>query len=321
MSLPASELIHVWNRCHACGAQPIVGLRFECQSCPVGPDNDLCEPCHRLFEQGRVQHPAPDTREAPPGPHVFRAFEGVARERLLPWLAVPWPEAPAPTVPSHFVVRPEFRSGPESFFGSYGFVVAAEDGGAPLMLTALHVMDELIKYLRIDCSIANTAYTGRELPPLVTGVRLYDVYAPQWMLAELGTAGAMLTLPDARIPEREPYSTCDIAAFRVAPSNVRPARLAAVPPAVGEPLWLAVNLGRGAQGRTLAAVAVEITERAFIFRYAPATTMPPFTSGAPLINRAGEVVGINVGGGALDGHRLGHGNPVASVRRHLGWQR
>src|SRR5919201_3732442 len=40
-----SELIHIWYRCHNCGMQPIVGQRFECQTCPSGPDNDLCEKC------------------------------------------------------------------------------------------------------------------------------------------------------------------------------------------------------------------------------------------------------------------------------------
>jgi hypothetical protein len=322
MSAPATELIHVWNRCHACGAEPIVGLRFQCQTCPLGPDSDLCEACHRGFEQGRVRHPAPENREAPRGPHVFRAYEGVPREQVSHWLAVPWVAAPAPAVLDHCVVRPEFRCGRESVFGSYGFVVADENGGAPLLLTALHVLDEVCKAKRIDCSTANAAYSGRELPQHITGVQLYDVYALQWMLAELGPAGPMLVLPDARICPVEPNSHRDIAAFRVAPSTpVRPLRLADVPPAVGEPVWLAVNVGRGARERTIPAVVVESTERTFVFRYAGQAAMPPFTSGAPLLNRKGEAVGINAGCGLLDGHRLGHGNNVASIRRHLGWPR
>jgi hypothetical protein len=323
MSTPATEQVHVWNRCHGCGAEPIVGVRFQCQTCPLGPDSDLCEACHRGVEEGRLKHPPPEQRQAPRDRHVFRAYQGVPRERVLPWLAVPWAAAPAPAVPDHCVVRPEFRCGRESFFGSYGFVVADESGGAPLLLTALHVLDEVCKAKRIDCSPGNGAYSGRELPQQITGVQLYDVYAPQWMLAELGSAtGTMLVLPDARICPEEPYSDRDIAAFRLAPSTpVRPVRLASAPPAVGEPIWLAVNLGRGARERTLLAVVVEMTERTFIFRYPKPTAMPPFTSGAPLLNRMGEAVGINAGGGLLDGHRLGHGNSLASMRRHLGWQR
>ena len=317
-SSTGAELIHVWNRCHACGAQPITGLRFECRLCPAGPDNDLCEACHRSFEQGRVAHPVPGVREAPPGRHVFRAVEGVVREDVLHWLTVPFRSAPPPAVPNRCVVRPEFRSGRESYFGSYGFVVANEQGAGTLLLTALHVMDELAKHKGIDCSHGNAAYSGRELPDHVTGVGLYDVFAPNWMLAELGAAGAMLTLPDARICVEEPYSQRDIAAFRVDPSvPVRPARLAGAPPAVGDPVWLVANLGAQARGRTIAAVVVERTDATLVFRFGDQAALPPFTSGAPILDREGLVVGINVGGGLIDGKRLGHACHVGNVRRHL----
>jgi len=320
MSLRGDVSVHIWNRCHACGAAPIVGLRFTCQTCPTGADNDLCQACYHLFEQGRIEHPSPEAREAPAGRHVFRQFEGSEREQVLPWLAVPWSVAPAPTVPDRSVVRPEFRSRRESFFGAYGFVVVAEDRGNPLMLTALHVLDELAKFNGVDCTDSNTAYTGRELPGLVTSVQLYDLFAPKWMLAELGTAGDMLPLPNARIAAIEPYSQSDIAAFRVAPSTlIHPLRLAAGPPAAGEPIWLAINRGGGLRERTVQAIAVETTNQTLVFRFPAEAKTPPHTSGAPLLNRAGEVVGINVGCGMLDGNMFGHGAHVGSVRRHLGW--
>ncbi len=315
-----AELINVWSRCHACGAAPIVGLRWSCQTCPAGPDNDLCEACHRSFEQGGVQHPPPEAREAPPGRHLFRAFEGTARENVAHWLAVPWSNATAPAIPDRFVVRPEFRSGRKSFFGSYGFIVAAQGGGPTLMLTALHVLDELAKFNGIDCTIYNVAYTGAELLPCVTGVQLYDPFAPNWMRAELGAAGAMLCLPDARICPEEPFSQSDIAAFGViASALVCPAQLAAASPAVGEPIWLVVHLGRGTRERAIPAIVVEMTEQTLIFRFAKEAPMPAYTSGAPLLNRVGEVVGLNIGGGMLDGYRIGHASHVASIRRHLGW--
>jgi hypothetical protein len=83
-------------------------------------DNDLCEPCYRLFEQGRVKHPLPKARGSSLATaHVFRPFEGVARDGCLHWLGVPWVESTPPVVPDHFVVRPEFCSGIDSYFGSY----------------------------------------------------------------------------------------------------------------------------------------------------------------------------------------------------------
>jgi hypothetical protein len=147
------------------------------------------------------------------------------------------------------------------------------------------------KFRGIDCSDGNMAYTGRELPHKVTSVQLYDPFAPNWMLAELGTAGDMLPLPDARIGGVEPYSQRDIAAFRVGvPTSFHPLPLAAAPPVVGESSWLAVNLGRGERGRTSQAIVVEITNETLVFRFAVAATSPPHISGAPL-NCVGEVMG------------------------------
>lgn len=317
-------MLHVWNRCHACGAQPIVGLRVECESCPAGPDNDLCESCHRGWQQGSVAHPAPGSYAAQAGvtaTHVFRSHEGRPSDRYESWLAVPRASAPPPVVPDRFVVRPEFRCGRESFFGAYAFVVESEIGGAPLVLTALHVMDELIKSRRIDCSAQNAAYTGRELPAVVTEVGLYDVFASNWMFAELGAARSMLVLPDARIGEEEPYSDRDLAAFRAGPAaQITPGRLALQSPRVGDPIFLAFNRGRNVAMRAIEAVVVESTDRTLVFRFANAADVAPYSSGAPLLDRDGFVVGLNVGAGAYGGARFGHAHHVDSLRTHLGMQ-
>ena len=320
MSSRDVELIHIWNYCHGCGLAPISGLRFTCQTCPAGADSDLCAVCYRQFERGQLKHPPAEAREAPAGRHEFRAFEGIQPQQVIPWLAVPWCDAPAPAVPDHFVVRPEFRSGPESFFGSYAFVVAAEDGGAPVLVTAMHVLDELAKFRGIDCSETNRGYRGHELPGEVTAVQLYDPYAANWVLSELGSADEMLHLAHACISAVEPYSQRDVAAFRIRRSSrLQPLRLASASPVVGEPVWLAVRSGRASGERAIQAVAVESTDETFIFRFAKPTILPPYTSGAPLLNRDGDVVGVNVGGGMLDGYSLGHAAHVASLRRHFGW--
>lgn len=320
MSTRLDELVHIWNQCYACGAAPIVGVRFSCLTCPAGADNDLCEACYKKYTQGLVEHPSPGAREAPAGPHRFRAFEGIEHRQILPWLTIPCEPAPPPHVPDRFVVRPEFQSERESFFGSYAFVVAAEDGGQPVVITALHVLDELAKFRDIDCSDNNTSYTGRELPRYVTSVQLYDPFASNWMLSKLGTAGNMLFLPHARICSNEPYSQHDIAAFRVAPpSPFRPLPLAVTQPKAGDPIWLAVNLGRDVRERAAQAVVVENNHQTFVFRFSASARFPLHSSGAPLLNQAGEIVGINVGGGTIDGNKLGHATHSMSMRRHLGW--
>lgn len=315
------DQVHVWKCCHACDASPIVGAAFECQTCPDGPDNDLCERCYAAYRVGRAQHPKPGSLAGLGGvrageQHRFTRRPGRSRLECSPWNDVPDAGGTAPPIPDHFVVRPELRASKESFIGSYGCVVAGQPN---LLLTCLHVMSGLIQAAQIDASANNPSYSGQELPRVVTGVNLYDVFAPHWMGALLGRGTAMLALPEARTKEEEPFSQRDLAAFVVdRAARVTPVPLAQRVPEVGEPIWLAVKLEGGQQRRTIGAVVVEQTEATFIFRYLDdATGMPRFASGAPLVNRAGEVVAINVGMGRLDGRSFGHGIHADSIRRHL----
>jgi hypothetical protein len=318
------ELIHVWNRCHACNAAPIAGPRFQCETCPDGPDNDLCERCHSAYALGNVQHPMPGSFVAFGGGHLgerhrFTRVIGASRLACSRWAAVPDATGNAPTIPDRFVVRPEFCTGRESFIGSYAFVTA---GPPVLLLTCLHVMSSVMQAKGIDASASNDSYSGRELPGVVTSVNLYDVFASNWMVAGLGRAASMLTLPETRTKDAEPYSQRDLAAFVVdSAARVCPLRLADRVPDLGAPIWLVAKPDGGSKERTVAAVVVEHTERTFIFRYVDGgKAIPRFTSGAPLLNGAGEVVGINVGFGTLDGQRFGHASHVTSIRRHLNLQ-
>jgi hypothetical protein len=323
MNAPATaapDQVHIWKQCHACEASPIEGTRHECQTCPDGPDNDLCQRCHAAHVAGAVKHPGPGTFAAlagwrPGEPHRFTAFPGDARPDPR-WIAIPAPREPAPRVPDRFLVRPEFRSRGESFLGSHAFVVAGEPA---LLLTALHVMSALLGERGIDATAANRSYSGHELARVVTDVNLYDVLAPDWMGAPLGRATTMLPLPHARTSDPEPVSSRDIAAFHVDPAaRVTPVPLARAVPSVGEPIWLVARPQAPGAGRAIPAVVVEHTDATFVFRYADdAPALPSFASGSPLVNRDGEVVALLVGQGRLDGKHFGHGNHVASIRHHL----
>jgi hypothetical protein len=230
------------------------------------------------------------------------------------WLEPPIPSVAPPAVHAGSLVRPEFRQGSVSSFGAYGAVIEA--GPRNLVLTALHVLDEVARRNGVDTTAENAAYSGEELGRVITRVNLYDVLEQRWAFHCLGTARAMLVLPDARTRVEEPLGYRDIAAFVVSEtSRVRPLRLADAAPSVGEPVWLAGRFENGS--RLCAAVVVEKTERSYVFRFAAEPRGPKYTSGAPLLNAAGEVVAINVGAGRLEGHCLGHAIHADSIHSHL----
>ena len=312
-------LLHIWSRCHGCGVAPIVGERFECDICADGPNNDLCAHCYVRYADGQVQHPPPgslnEITQSTTGPHTFSRRTNTEIQPSPRWLNVIAARVDAPLVPDHFVVRPEFCGGGESFLGSYGFIVA---GSPPLFVTCLHVMAGVARARGVVTSLENPNYSGRELPALVGRVNLYDVFAKNWMMARLGHAAPMLVLPDARTRELEPFSQRDIAAFVVdGNADVVARPMASRVPDVGDAVWLAVA-SPGGSGRTIRCVVVESTERTFIFRYVDKSeSIPRFTSGAPLLDADGDVAAMNVGLGVFEGHCFGHANHVSSIRRHL----
>lgn len=313
-----SEL-HVWSRCHACASRPILGRAWRCTTCPAGPENDLCESCFSKYRQGQVQHPSDASFAAPlakVGPHNFERLQGEPISRFAGWRDTEMPTTQVPETPRRFVLRPEFLVGSDSFLGSYG--CAAEVDGETLLLTAFHLLHPIAQHLGIDCTTGNLAYTGRELAQKVNEVRLYDPFSEQWIFAELGTAGPMLVLPGARLGDPEPLSQRDLAIFQIgAKAQVAAQPLGTGRPAVGDPIWLVTRPQGERSGRSLAAVTVESSEDVFAFRFADPDVDAPFTSGAPLVDAAGTVVGINVGAGYLGTSKLGHACHCDSIRSLL----
>ncbi|MCU0287556.1 MAG: hypothetical protein MUF15_14320 [Acidobacteria bacterium] len=315
----STGLVHVWNHCHNCNAAPIVGRRFHCQSCPDGPDTDLCEPCYEKYRQGKIRHPAENSPAAllDIKNHQFEIVEGKPADIYEEWLLVKHPPALEPRTPDYFVVRPIFSSNMDSFIGGYAFIVKLA-GNRTLLLTALHIMDELIKQKGIDCSEKNKNYTGKELPGIITQVDIFDIFAPNWMLSPLGSAGPMLVLPNARTGSEEPYSDKDIAAFIIKDTaGLNPVSLAAQPPGAGEPVWQVVRSIKENSRQLYKAVVVESTERTLVFKYEDPGEKPKYISGSPLVDKKGEVVGITVGGGKFKDAILGHANHIGNIRRHI----
>lgn len=306
--------IHLWQHCHNCKASPIVGVRYECQTCPSGPDIDLCSVCYELYQNNKIQHPIKTNGFDSDEPHHFIAKQGCETKSLSTWLSIPFIKLSAPSYPNGFIVRPEFRFKQDSAFGGYAFAVNLPKGR--VLLTALHVLDEVIKKNNIDVSLSARSFTGNELPNVIDEVNLYDVLEDKWMFFELGKCIEMLQLPNARLGEEEPKSHRDISAFLIEESaNVSAGKLADKSPAIGEQVWLAAKSEDGKYTRE--AVVVEKTNDSFIFRYGSNEVLPKYASGAPILNSEGNVVAINVGSGMFAKERFGHANHVENIRKHL----
>jgi hypothetical protein len=265
----------------------------------------------QLFDEGKVDHPPPQGRLYSPLVHQFVRRNGAVAASMDAWLTIPDAMGYAPRVQRGSLVRPEFCFGKQSAYGSYGFIVRTPRG--PVFLTALHVLDEVIKVKGIDASPENSGYTGRELAAVVERVNLYDVLEEKWMFHLLGSCRQMYVLANARVGECEPVSYRDVAAFAVHEGDsLRGIALSPRCPAIGEPVWLATK-----EASPRKAVVVERTAKTFVFRYATKDALPRHSSGAPILDEGGRLVAINVGTGSFRGQLLGNANHVESIRQHL----
>lgn len=213
--------------------------------------------------------------------------------------------ATAPVVSEGFVLRPLFQTVDGELAAGTAFVAEIPGSGARVLLSALHLFGEnggLDREIPPD-----------ELPAYVSGVHLAAAFDG----SPVGTAEGPIEIPDAS-PMNEKPGVGDIVAFRLAPEASLPAApLAASNPAVGDTIWLAAEVSGVADRHLFAAKVVEIDRADLIFIYEDPSLDLRATSGAALLNAAGEVVGINVGGGNDDGILFGFANSVDNFRGRL----
>jgi hypothetical protein len=110
----------------------------------------------------------------------------------------------------------------------------------------------------------------------------------------------------------------DIAVFEVDSVAALPAlKLAKVPPAPGDRVWLYGRQRGGTVLELFPGTVGRSTDTELLFVYDKSDIHLAGTSGAPILNSAGEVVAINIGGNERAGKTMGFGNPVSSIRNHL----
>ncbi len=204
------------------------------------------------------------------------------------------------------VYRPIFSTTAGVMEAGTAFVAKVSPGGPTLLITAHHLFGEM--------GGLDREYTWSELPAFVTGVTGKPV--------EKGApvrAGAALLLKGA-IAFTQTHMGGDVAAFPVTdPANVPALTFAAKLPAPGTEVFLIAKLD-GAPADKLryrgvveavedGAIGVALDDKGLALRG---------SSGAPIVNAAGEVVGINLASGEMGGKTIAMGASADAVTKLVG---
>lgn len=223
-------------------------------------------------------------------------------------------EAVAPKLAEGFVLRPTFTTEHGNFPAGSAFAV--DVGGKILIVTAHHLLG--------PAGGLPAQLTAAQVPEKVSMVTVRDA----WSNKVAGKATSAL-LVEGAVPFTE-GAGADLAVFPAviasgldrlqarATLELAPSQLAAEQPAVGDLIWLAAPIADKADAKLHAAKVVELADGVVYYEFADKTLNLAGTNGAPLLDAAGKVVGLALGGGTLpDGALIGSGNPLASVKARI----
>lgn len=211
-----------------------------------------------------------------------------------------------PAIPTSVVFRPEFETKDGVFSAGTAFAIKMQNEENPIIITALHLFG--------PAGGLEKNISARELPSFVSQVLLYDLFDGSY----IGHAKETIFIPDAK-PFVKSFNT-DVAAFvDVSAENLSMLILSDKTISLGEPVWLLASVysGEPSHKKLHKAMVVESNNENLIFLYENSEIDLTATSGAPILNKRGEVVGINISGGMLHGKLYGAANPASSIKKLL----
>jgi hypothetical protein len=240
--------------------------------------------------------------------------DGPRETQRAEWNPPPFKRTPArqanpPTVPDHCLFRPTFNTQSGEITAGTAFPVQMPGHARPIIITAIHLLGP-------------SGGMPFDVPPpligrMIKGVVLEDLFDERH---EVDIGSDPLIIAEAG-PSGRPSKAGDIVAFWASKDGaLQPLTLARALPEEGERVWLAASLvgGAPASQRLHAATVAAVDDKGeYIYAFDNPQLELRATSGAPVLNSAGEVVAINLGGGQNGNKIFGFGNPVTRFRPFL----
>jgi len=205
-------------------------------------------------------------------------------------LAEPW-------VRPHVVYKPTFLTGYDSLTAGTGYI--AKMGNEYVFLTAHHLFGPAAGLER--------DLNPQEAVDFAAALAACSMTDP----ARVVVSSDMLLIPSAKTFGDQDASH-DVAAFRLFEYQGPSLDIAQTQPKSGEKIYLLARPRGEDRLRLLSAVVTRVSPNELEYAYDESGANLAGTSGAPLLNENGEVVGMNLGGGKTDGKEHGIGNPAAS---------
>lgn len=213
------------------------------------------------------------------------------------------PAPPPPVAAQDSICRPELRVGDMQYRAGVAFLLGATNSPRTLLVTAHHLFG--------PDGGAEAQVPWNEMPD-----RARMIGCTAYGSGETWRAAAPLAISGAH-PGFDQAAMLDMAAFPLTGTTTQPRlQLAPRAPAVGDSVWLVAEIiaPPADPGLLHHAVVAQITDHYLVVVYDHPIGMTA-TSGGPIVDRDGHVVGVNFGGGVSQssGRMLGLATSWAAI--------
>lgn len=214
--------------------------------------------------------------------------------------------AAAPDAASFHICRPTFDVSGETMVAGTAFILQDPKKPRTLLLTAHHLFGEAGGLSR--------QFAGHELPSAVSKTECKWFKGNRTPLK----AGPALPVKNAGI-FFAPGSQRDMAVFSLPAKEGQALELAPAAAKVGDTVWLVARVQSGAPPALLLhkARVVRVEGPGLLYAFENAQLSIAATSGAPVVNEDGKLVGVNEGGGLHKGVMYGDALGLEALRAAL----
>ncbi len=238
---------------------------------------------------------------------------------MLPMLllALTAAHADPPKIQEGFVLRPQFHTTKGDFEAGTAFALVLDD--QLLMVTAFHLFGPPGGLpAQVPAADLPTYTTGVTVRDAWSGVVVGESSGPALLVVDAQPLGETAARDVAAFPMQKPDVIEAIAVAGVSENKVlRPGTLAESSPAAGEPIYVAAPLVTGGRPGVLAGTVLEVNADWVFFEYAATELDLTATSGAPVLDAEGRVIGIALGAGLFEGKLIGSASPVDALKERL----
>ncbi|TNE91968.1 MAG: hypothetical protein EP330_03160 [Deltaproteobacteria bacterium] len=213
-----------------------------------------------------------------------------------------------------FVLRPELHMGEDKKARAGGLAFVVDEGEDRFALTAYQLLGAPSGIETIPAAQVTEKVSKLALSEVSSGMWLVNGGAPLKTSMEVIGATASKDLVVFPVDKPKEKTTSLTTGNR---ATVKPGALAAEPPAKGESIWLVAPLAEGTGHLHLGTVA-ELNGDFLFYDIADKDLNLAGTSGAPLVNAKGEVVGVQVGVIRFeDGGLAGSAVPLSAIKARI----